>query len=168
MRGAWQDRHVTDPQRTPRSEPLASSRQIARLLDDAVTVPGTKVGVGFDAVLGLIPGIGDLLGSALSGAIMYDAVDARVPIPVLARMGWNILIDAGLGLIPFAGDLADVAHRANRKNYRLLERALAESSDPAPPSRGYLIAAALLTILPLLISVAIAIAIIVWLITRLA
>ena len=98
------------------------SRQLARVMDDAVTVPGTRIGVGLDALIGLLPGIGDAVGSALSTVIVRDAVRARVPMTVLARMGLNLVIDALLGLVPGVGDLLDVAHRANRKNVRLLHR----------------------------------------------
>jgi hypothetical protein len=123
-------------------------------MDDLVRIPGTKQGVGLDALIGLVPGIGDLVGSGISGAIMYDAVRARVPIPVLARMAWNLVLDALLGLVPMAGDLVDVAHRANLRNYRLLEKAVAANPDPDPPSVGYVLAALALTVLPLLLTVA--------------
>src|SRR5204863_4143223 len=119
---------------------LARSRRLAVLMDDLLRIPGTQQGLGLDALIGLIPGVGDLVGSGLSGAIMYDAVRARVPVPVLARMAWNILLDALLGLVPFAGDLVDVAHRANRRNYRLLEKAVAANPDPDPPTVGYIVA----------------------------
>jgi hypothetical protein len=123
-------------------------------MDDLVRIPGTRLGVGLDALVGLIPGFGDLLGSGISGAIMYDAVRARVPVPVLARMAWNLLLDAVLGLVPLGGDLLDVAHRANVRNYRLLEAAVAANPDPDPPTPGYLAAAVALTVLPLVITVA--------------
>ena len=123
-------------------------------MDDLVRIPGTKQGVGLDALIGLVPGVGDLVGSGISGAIMYDAVRARVPIPVLARMAWNLVLDALLGLVPMAGDLVDVAHRANLRNYRLLEKAVAANPDPDPPSVGYVLAALALTVLPLLLTVA--------------
>ena len=122
-------------------------------MDDLVRIPGTRQGVGLDALIGLLPGIGDLLGSGISGTIMFDAVRMRVPVPVLARMAWNLVLDALLGLIPFAGDLADVAHRANRSNYRLLERAVAANPDPEPPTIGYLLAATALTLLPLVLTI---------------
>ena len=138
----------------PEPDRLRLSRRLAFLLDDLVRIPGTRRGVGLDALIGLVPGIGDVVGSGLSGAIMFEAVRARVPIPVLARMAWNLLLDAALGLLPFVGDLADVAHRANRRNYLLLERSVAANPDPGPPTAGYLAAALALTVLPLLISVA--------------
>lgn len=130
---------------------LATSRRLARLLDDVATVPGTEVGVGLDAVIGLVPGIGDVAGSALSGVIVYDAVRCRVPVPTLARMGWNLVVDALLGLVPGVGDLVDVAHRANRKNYLLLERAVAANPYPDPPSVGYVLAAIGLVVVPLVL-----------------
>lgn len=137
----------------PDRERLRLSRRLAVFLDDLVRIPGTRQGLGLDALIGLVPGVGDLAGSGLSGVIMYEAVRERVPIPVLARMAWNLLLDALLGLIPGVGDLADVAHRANRRNYRLLEAAVAANPDPDPPSVGYLLAALALTVLPLVITV---------------
>lgn len=130
---------------------LALSRRLARLMDDLVTVPGTRVGLGLDALIGLIPGIGDLVGSTLSGAIVYDSVRLRVPVPVLARMGWNLLVDALLGLVPVGGDLLDVAHRANRKNLRLLEKDLLEHPERRAPTVGYVLAAVALVVLPLVL-----------------
>lgn len=116
---------------------LRLSRALARFSDDLIVIPGTNFGIGADAVIGLIPGIGDLLGTGLSTTIMIDAVRNRVALPVLARMGWNMLLDAGLGLAPVVGDAADVLHRANRKNYRLLERAIAENRRVATSIPGY-------------------------------
>ena len=71
---------------------IAMSRALARFSDDLVKIPGTDIGIGADAVVGLIPGIGDLIGTGLSSAIMVDAVRQRVPIPTLARMGFNLLL----------------------------------------------------------------------------
>ncbi len=161
------DREPTRPPRDPSQPPapegpgarsaadLALSRRLARLMDDLVTVPGTKVGVGLDALIGLIPGIGDVVGSSLSGVIVYDAVRLRVPVPVLARMGWNLLVDALLGLVPLGGDLLDVAHRANRKNLRLLERELELHPERGTPTLGYVLAAFVVAVVPLIAGVVI-------------
>jgi Domain of unknown function (DUF4112) len=149
----------------PSQDRLVVSRRLARVMDDLVTVPGTRVGLGLDALIGLVPGIGDLLGSTLSGVVVFDAVRHRVPIPVLARMGLNLLLDAVLGLVPTIGDLLDVAHRANRKNLQLLERSLAEHPDPRPPSVGYVLAAVGLVILPLLLGIAVGV-VALWLLVR--
>lgn len=136
--------------------PLAPprSRHFAKILDDAVTVPGTNIGIGLDAVVGLVPGIGDLAGSAMSAVIVTDAVRCRVPVPVLGRMGWNLLVDAALGLVPVGGDLLDVAHRANRSNLRLLEQSIEQgTAGQRPPTFGYLLAAFGLVVLPLVLGV---------------
>ncbi|MBB1501842.1 DUF4112 domain-containing protein [Propioniciclava sp. MC1683] len=117
---------------------IATSRTLARFSDDLVKIPGTDIGIGADALVGLIPGIGDIVGTGLSSAIMVDAVRQRVPIPVLARMGWNLLVDTGLGFVPVVGDAADVMHRANRKNYRLLEKCVAEGRHVDVSAKGYL------------------------------
>lgn len=117
---------------------IAMSRTLARFSDDLVKIPGTDIGIGADAVVGLIPGVGDLIGTGLSSAIMVDAVRQRVPIPTLARMGFNLLLDTGLGFVPVVGDAADVVHRANRKNYRLLEQAVAQGKHVDVSATGYL------------------------------
>jgi len=69
-------------------------------------------------------------------------------------MAWNLLLDAALGLVPLVGDVVDVAHRANVRNYRLLEKAVAANPDPGPPTVRYVLAALALTVLPLLATVA--------------
>ncbi|RYB91169.1 DUF4112 domain-containing protein [Nocardioides oleivorans] len=135
-------------------------------MDDAVTVPGTRVGLGLDALIGLVPGIGDALGSALSGVIVRDAIRARVPMTVLARMGLNLVLDALLGLVPGIGDLLDVAHRANRKNLRLLLREVEREPLREPPSTAYVAGAVALMLVPLLAGVAAAV-LGIWLVWRL-
>lgn len=117
------------------------SRALARFTDDLVRIPGTRIGIGADAVVGLIPGVGDVIGTGLSSAIMVDAVRQRVPLPVLARMGTNLLIDTGLGFVPVAGDAIDVLHRANRKNYRLLEQCVLQGRRVDVSVKGYLVLA---------------------------
>jgi hypothetical protein len=144
---------------------LRLSRQLARVMDDAVTVPGTRFGVGLDAVLGLLPGIGDAVGSALSTVIVRDAILARVPMVVLARMALNLVVDALLGLVPGVGDLLDVAHRANRKNLHLLLREVEEQPLREPPTAAYVAGAVALTVVPVLAGVAVAI-LSIWLLVR--
>lgn len=144
---------------------LRLSRQLAKVMDDAVTVPGTRIGVGLDAALGLLPGIGDALGSALSTVILRDAILARVPMVVLARMALNLLVDAVLGLVPGIGDLLDVAHRANRKNLHLLLREVEREPLREPPTAAYVAGAVALTLVPVLAGVAVAI-LSIWLLVR--
>ncbi|WP_232547348.1 DUF4112 domain-containing protein [Propioniciclava soli] len=126
------------PPEPPRVYPdIAMSRRLARVTDDLVRIPGTGIGIGLDALVGLVPGIGDVVGTGLSAAIMADAVRQRVPLHVLARMGWNLLVDALLGFVPVVGDAADVLHRANRKNFRLLERCVIENRHVDASARTY-------------------------------
>jgi hypothetical protein len=107
------------------SDQAARLRALARLLDSAVQLPGTNVRFGLDAALGLIPGVGDLAGAALSGYIVLAAARMGVPAPVLARMLGNIAVDGMVGAIPLLGDLFDVGFRANLRNAALIERHVA-------------------------------------------
>jgi len=134
---------------------VTASRRLARVMDDAVVVPGTRIGLGLDALIGLVPGIGDAVGSALSGVIVRDAIRARVPMPVLAWMGLNLVVDALLGLVPGVGDVLDVAHRANRKNLRLLLREVERQPLREPPSTAYVVGAGALMLVPVLAGVAV-------------
>jgi hypothetical protein len=95
---------------------------LARVLDDVFQVPGTNIRFGLDALVGLIPGFGDLLTSIASGMIVYAAWERNLPKITIARMLANIGIDAVVGAIPIGGDLFDVAWKSNRKNYQLLTR----------------------------------------------
>jgi glucosyl-3-phosphoglycerate phosphatase len=144
---------------------VASSRRLARVMDDAVTVPGTSIGVGLDAVIGLVPGIGDAVGSALSGVIVRDAIRARVPMVVLAWMGLNLVVDALLGVVPGVGDLLDVVHRANRKNLRLLLREIERQPLREPPSAAYVVGAVALMLVPVLAGVVVTV-LGIWLLVR--
>lgn len=114
---------------------LAAVRALAKLMDTAITLPGTNVKIGLDSLIGLIPGIGDLIGSAIGGYIVLVASQMGVSRVVIARMLMNLGIDAVVGVVPVVGDLLDVAWKANVKNVELLERALA---DPRAAKRGSL------------------------------
>lgn len=108
---------------------LALARTLARFMDTAFEIPGTKVRVGFDAILGLIPGLGDVIASAIGGYIVLVASQLGVPRVVLWRMLWNLGVDTAIGAIPVVGDMLDVAWKANAKNVALLERSLADPTS---------------------------------------
>lgn len=112
---------------------LATVRGLAKVLDEALTIPGTKAKFGLDAVLGLIPGIGDVGSAAIGSYILFIASKLGVPAVVLWRMILNVAIDTVVGLVPFVGDLFDVAFRANARNANLLLKSLA---DPAGMRRS--------------------------------
>ena len=110
-------------------------RQLARLLDSAVRIPGTNIRVGLDALLGLIPGIGDAIGAALSGYIVLAAAKLGLPKSVLARMVLNLGIDTAVGAVPILGDLFDVAFRANTRNIALIDSAMNAPRETRKRSR---------------------------------
>jgi hypothetical protein len=107
---------------TPNDRDVARARAIAKVLDSAVGIPGTPIRLGLDAILGLIPGAGDVVGAALSGYIVLTAVRRGVPRAVLWRMIGNVIVDTAIGAVPVIGDLFDVAYRSNDRNVQLLER----------------------------------------------
>lgn len=118
---------------TARDRDLNNARALARVLDTAVGVPGTKLRIGLDAILGLIPGAGDAVSAALSGYIILAAARAGASKPVLLRMVGNVLLDTVIGAVPVLGDLFDVAFRSNARNVALLER---HAVDPARVDSG--------------------------------
>ena len=136
------------------SSPLTSG--IARVLDDLVRIPGTRYRVGVDPVIGLVPGVGDAVGIVVAGVVMVEAVRNRVPVRILFRIGWNYLVDAVLGTIPFVGDVADVAHKATSKNLRLVNRTIAEGKTIDTTARGYILRAVGVVGLMLLILIGLA------------
>jgi len=97
---------------------------LSRLLDTWFRLPGTNIRFGLDGIIGFIPGIGDFLAGAASCIIIVAAFFRGVPMVTLARMVANLLIEVVVGAIPFLGNLFDIGWRANRRNYRLLERSL--------------------------------------------
>jgi hypothetical protein len=94
--------------------------RLSRLLDIAFVVPGTNVRFGVDAILGVVPVIGDWAGVALSSWVIIEAARLGVPGSLLARMAFNVAIEGVVGSVPLAGDIFDVFWRANRRNVRLL------------------------------------------------
>ncbi len=94
--------------------------RLAWLLDSSIPIPGTRWSIGLDALIGLVPFLGDLVGGILSSTILAEAARLGASRSVLARMALNIAIEGLLGLIPFAGDVFDAAWKANQRNVRLL------------------------------------------------
>jgi hypothetical protein len=101
---------------------LAQLRRWATLLDSAFRIPGVNVRFGLDALIGLIPGIGELTTPAFTMLLLATGVRMRVPIVVLVRMVLNAAVDALIGLVPVVGDLTDIGWKANLRNLELLER----------------------------------------------
>lgn len=108
---------------------LKRIRRISQLLDDAFRLPGTNARFGLDALVGLLPGVGDAATAVVSLYLVHEARRLGVPKRTLLRMAANVGADLVIGAIPLIGDLGDFAFKANRKNVRLLERHL-ERLDP--------------------------------------
>lgn len=106
-----------------RTDEVARVGQVVRWLDDAVRIPGTKFGIGLDAVVGfLLPGIGDAITGGVSLSLLVTAIRRGVPTIVVLRMFLNIAVDVLGGLIPVIGDAFDLVWRSNVRNLELLER----------------------------------------------
>jgi hypothetical protein len=97
-------------------------RRWSRLMDSAYRVPGTRLRFGWDPIVGLVPGVGDVATASFAVTILYHAYLLGVPKVVMGRMLLNILLDLAVGLVPFAGDIADIAWKSNSANLALLER----------------------------------------------
>jgi hypothetical protein len=103
-----------------RAERIARLDALATLLDSAILIPGTNVRFGLDAVIGLVPGIGDAITTMLSLYIVKEARALGAPRHLILRMLGNVALDGVVGVVPLAGDLFDVMWRANRRNMELL------------------------------------------------
>ena len=103
-----------------RRESLDRLDSLSRLLDVAFVIPGTNIRFGFEAILRLVPGIGDAAASALSFYVLYEANRLGIPKHLMARMIANVIVEGIAGAVPVAGDLFDIGWRANRRNVRLL------------------------------------------------
>ena len=131
-----------------RAERIARLDALATLLDTAIVIPGTNVRFGIDALIGLVPGIGDVVTTLLSLYIVREARALGAPRRLIARMLWNVALDGVVGAVPLAGDVFDVMWRANRRNMDLLRGWVEKSArkrhgrveiigrcaaDPSPP-----------------------------------
>jgi hypothetical protein len=132
-RGGFTRDHGFDFARTrSRAERIARLDALATLLDTAFILPGTNVRFGLDALIGLVPGIGDAVTTAMSLYIVHEARQLGAPRHVLLRMLTNVALDGFIGAVPLVGDAFDVLWRANRRNMRLLQQWLArEDRFPA-------------------------------------
>lgn len=147
---------------------LVALRRFAYYMDEAFVLPGTRIRVGLDAILGLIPGIGDIIGAALSTWIIAGALRHRVPPLVISRMVFNVAVDLIFGSIPVAGDLFDFMYEENMMNMRLLEKHRDRRRPPRSPGQIALVLGAIMMFF-LLLAIGLAagtIALVLWLIAQ--
>jgi hypothetical protein len=145
-RGAWLFRDST-------------LQKIEILLDEAFRVPGTQIRFGIDGIIGLVPGIGDVLAGLLSLVIPLAAWIRGVPYITLVRMAANIGIGVLVGSVPLFGDIFDIAFKPNRRNYQLLQRHLGEPRRHTGKDWGFL----LMLVIALALIFAIPVVLVVWL-----
>jgi hypothetical protein len=113
---------------------------LAHVLDDCFRVPGTSIRFGLDGIIGLVPGLGDILAGLASCIIVIAAWFRGVPYVTLLRMGVNIGIEVLVGTIPIFGDFFDIAWKANRRNYALMTRHLRQPRQHTWKDYGFLAA----------------------------
>lgn len=136
------------------------------LLDEAFTIPGTQIRFGLGGIIGLVPGLGDVLAGLLSLIIPLAAWIRGVPYVTLARMAANLGIGVLVGSVPLFGDIFDIAWKANRRNYRLLCRHLAEPRRHAGRDWAFLLLLAGALALVFAIPLALVVGLVLWLASR--
>jgi hypothetical protein len=115
------------------SRDIERLRGLTRLLDSAFQIPGTRYRIGLDALVGVVPGIGDVIGAFFSAFIVWQAARMGVSTATLVRMMGNVAVDTIVGEVPLLGDLFDAGWKANTRNLALLEGHL---EQPAATRRG--------------------------------
>lgn len=146
---------------TPTNNSLRSRRikELAHFLDSRFQVGPIRV--GWDAIIGLIPGVGDAITSVLSAYIVLESAQSGLKPAVLIRMVTNVLIENIIGAVPIAGDAFDVFWRANEKNYQLYEASMKDGEKTQRLSilwlLGLLLAFILLSTMAIAIPLALAI-----------
>lgn len=129
MKASSDDENIQAELNPDVSKVLSRLTKLSSWLDDRYLIPGTDWRVGYDSILGLLPGIGDTLTSSLGLYIVYEAKRLNVPNWVLARMLWYLAVDAVVGSVPVLGDFFDMKYKANRKNVRVLLNHLKNNED---------------------------------------
>lgn len=121
-------------------------------LDSAIRLPGIGYRIGYDALLGLIPGVGDVVGLALSVYILIEAARFRLPASTLLRMALNVALEVLVGAVPLLGDLFDATWKANARNLALLhDRLAARQAGRKTSDRGFFLGVVLALLLLLVL-----------------
>lgn len=111
-----------DAERERIAATMTRIERLARVSDSRFRIPYTRIRFGIDSLIGLVPGVGDVVGVGLSLYLFFEAVGIGAPASIKRRMLGNILIDFLVGLVPVVGDIADVVWKANSRNHALLKQ----------------------------------------------
>jgi hypothetical protein len=122
--------------KSDRSTSIARLRRLAWLLDASFRIPFTQFRFGFDALIGLIPGVGDVAGAGMSAYVVFRAWREGVGSAKLAKMIGNVLVETAVGVVPILGDVFDAAYKSNLRNVKILLEELETSARPAEDRRG--------------------------------
>ncbi len=126
-------------------EKLLRLKLLSERLDELTKIPGTNQKIGIDAIIGVIPILGDFIGVVFSTYIMYSGIKMGVSSKVVTKMAANIAIEFIIGWIPIIGDVFDVLWKANKRNVELIEDATAEKQ--VNEKLNYLIVASLIILI---------------------
>jgi hypothetical protein len=154
---------MTAPTRTDE----AQTERLARLLDSQFRVPGTSLRFGVEPLLGLVPGVGDAAGLALSSAVIVQAVRLGARGATVARMVLNVAIDAVFGSIPLLGSVFDFGFKANNRNMALLQRHELDPAATSAESRRAVRRTLIGVAIGLVVTLILVIALVTWLLTLL-
>ena len=106
-------------------EKLVRLRQLSKNLDESFTIPGTNIKFGIDAILGLVPGGGDLVSGIFSLYMLRAAMKMKLPKRAIISILANIILDTTIGIIPVAGDIFDIFWKSNKRNMNIIEKHIA-------------------------------------------
>jgi Domain of unknown function (DUF4112) len=147
-------------------ERLERLRRLGYLLDNSIPIPGTNFRIGLESIVGLVPGVGDLVGGGFSLYLILEAARMGVPASLLARMGWNVVVDVVVGAVPFLGDLFDAGFKSNTRNLALLDRHVQSPARSRRASRRFVALLVLLLFLVVVGAIALAVALVQLLFSR--
>jgi uncharacterized membrane protein len=103
-----------------RADSVRRMEAVAHVLDTAFLIPGTNQRIGIDAIIGLVPGIGDAVTTLLSSYVIWEARQLGLSRFAIARMLANLAVHASVGAIPVVGDVFDAFFRVNQRNMRIV------------------------------------------------
>ena len=115
---------MNDEEKEILEEKLTRLRQLSENLDESFTIPGTNIKFGIDALIGLVPGGGDLIGGLFSLYLLRTAIKMKLPKSAIISIMFNIMIDTTIGIVPVIGDIFDIFWKSNKRNMRIIEKHL--------------------------------------------